>query len=378
MIITMDFKEKMQLRRAPKELNRDFYFRQPLSVFGIQTIRKNPTTHKTERKYWDIVSYVLSNDAAFVAGALEEFTTDHLDEFQGISDIKLFTDKGPHFDNYEVAHLFLCHLPQKLNCHLSWHLWAAKHGKSEVDGHFGLLSRFYNEWTKKTRIDTMEQFIPEMQSAFEKDHLMKNVFILKYPAHLEVPETPKSISFLKFSGITDYHCFLSSPGSSQIILKTTSAESCPGHIITKVVGTRSNTHQIKLSYSKRTAEQSMEQEEQGTEYSPRLQKQARRQHQPITVCACYPAIISTSRHCSCTTTTTTTTATCATYSLITIITTVAGSTLLERTSTTTYYSPATTSTPNIIISPTYITTTTTIHAAIIITVIIVIPGYPEI
>ncbi|KAH3745461.1 hypothetical protein Pelo_13160 [Pelomyxa schiedti] len=203
---------------------------------------------------------------------------DHLDEFQGISDIKLFTDKGPHFDNYEVADLFLCHLPQKLNCCLSWHLWAAKHGKSEVDGHFGLLSRFYNEQTKKTRIDIMEQFIPEMQSAIEKDHLMKNAFILKYPAHLEVPETPKSVSFLKFSGITDHHCFLSNPGSSQIILKTTSAESCPGHIITKVVGTRSNTHQIKLSYSKRTAEQSME-EEQGTEYSPRLQKQARRQHQ---------------------------------------------------------------------------------------------------
>ncbi|KAH3758449.1 hypothetical protein Pelo_9737 [Pelomyxa schiedti] len=32
------------VRRAPKELNRDFYFQQPLSVFGIQTIRKNPTT----------------------------------------------------------------------------------------------------------------------------------------------------------------------------------------------------------------------------------------------------------------------------------------------------------------------------------------------
>ncbi|KAH3762121.1 hypothetical protein Pelo_6042 [Pelomyxa schiedti] len=258
MIITMDFKEKMQqLRRAPKELNRDFYFQQSL-------------------KCWDIVSYVLSNDATFVIGALEEFTTDHLDEFQGmISDINLFIDKGPHFHNFEVAHLFLCHLPQKLNCRLSWHLWAAKHAKSKVDGTLGC-----PDFTKKTRIDTMGQFIPEIQSAFEKDNLMKNVFILKYPAHLEVPETPKSVSFLKFSGITDYHCFLSSPGSSQIILKTTSAESCPGHIITKVVGTRSNTHQIKLSYSKRTAEQSMEQEEQGTEYSPRLQKQARRQHQP--------------------------------------------------------------------------------------------------
>ncbi|KAH3714543.1 hypothetical protein Pelo_18947 [Pelomyxa schiedti] len=81
-----------------------------------------------------------------------------------ISDIKLFTDKGPHFHNFEVAHLFLCRLPQKLNCHLSWHLWAAKHGKSEVDGHFGLLSRFYNERTKKTRIDTMEQYTPSSPS----------------------------------------------------------------------------------------------------------------------------------------------------------------------------------------------------------------------
>ncbi|KAH3743971.1 hypothetical protein Pelo_14631 [Pelomyxa schiedti] len=130
-------------------------------------------------------------------------------------------------------------------------------------------------------IDTMEQFIPEMQSAFEKDHLMKNVFILKYPAHLEVPETPKSVSFLKFSKerITDYHCFMYNPGSSQIILKTTSDESCPGIGVTKVVGTRNNTRQIKISYSKRTAEQSMEQEELVTEYTPRLQKQARRQHQ---------------------------------------------------------------------------------------------------
>ncbi|KAH3722810.1 hypothetical protein Pelo_18484 [Pelomyxa schiedti] len=102
------------------------------------------------------------------------------------SAIKFPTSPSNGIDNYEVADLFLCHLPQKLNCHLSWHLWAAKHGKSEVDGHFGLLSRFYNEETKKTRIDTMEQFIPEMQSAIEKDHLMKNVFILKHlPDNLE-------------------------------------------------------------------------------------------------------------------------------------------------------------------------------------------------
>ncbi|KAH3723062.1 hypothetical protein Pelo_18232 [Pelomyxa schiedti] len=41
---------------------------------------------------------------------------------------------------------------------------------------------------------------------------------------------------------------LLSQGSSQIILKTTTSdESCPGRRVTKVVGTRNNTRQIKLS-----------------------------------------------------------------------------------------------------------------------------------
>jgi len=284
-VMIMDFKEKIQLGHAPRETGMSFFNRQPMTVLGIFIQKKNKD-NIIERRYFDILSLVISQDAAFVKNALTEFFTSQANLFSNITDLFIFTDKGPHFLNKELAHFLLLNVTQLLHCDVHWNLWAAKHGKSDVDGHFGHLSRWYKDTTTNVAINTIEEFIHHITQTITTKKI-NNVTLLKYPENENAPITiSTSTPTLVINNITDFHYFQKKQTENFITKSVVSNPQYPQQ-------TQSITTRIK--YIKQTAKVSYKrvQAPLHPEFSSRMQQQTKRQKSSLSSSSTTTSIIPT-------------------------------------------------------------------------------------
>ena len=207
--IVMDFKENIKLGGGPIEYGSDFYTRQQCSVFGAAVFFQDQVSKQPKVEYFDFFSDILSHDAFFVSGCLNRILLTFLDSSLGQSKIKkvhFWNDTGRHFQCGELAHFLLNFVPVEFNVQVTWNFFGEHHGKSVVDGHFGLLSRMLEDIEKQVHIDSIKTLIACLRKRFlEVSKIPSNnggkVRFLFYDRE----EREKYINTLHIKNLCDFH-----------------------------------------------------------------------------------------------------------------------------------------------------------------------------
>lgn len=141
-IVIMDFKENFKIGGGPVELSQSFYNKASISCLGFCIIYKQG--EKIKRSYHDYISEVISHDSHFVKNCLKRLEHDNMGLF---SKIHFWSDNAGHFRSQELRNYILLELPSK-NYKTSQNFFVEYHGKSDIDGHFGLLQKVFNNYER--------------------------------------------------------------------------------------------------------------------------------------------------------------------------------------------------------------------------------------
>lgn len=148
-VITLDYKQNIKLNVGPEEESHRFYAQAHRTVLGFLCQYKDRATGRLVNHYVDYISPCLTHDAAFVLECLQDLVVTFLLP-RGLHHLDVWTDCGAHFRCKEMLAGVCAQLPiacRSLNVPLTanLHYFMEKHGKSAVDGHFSLLSRWLRE-----------------------------------------------------------------------------------------------------------------------------------------------------------------------------------------------------------------------------------------
>lgn len=203
-VLVIDFKENLRLGGGPVETNKLFYSKSLCSVLGFVLIKKEK--NKIEHSYYDFFSTNLSHDSLFVKQCFDLFLQQ--EEMKKFKDINIWTDCGPHFLSKEFAQYALNDIPLKYQKNIEWNLFGEYHGKSVVDGHFGLLSRFFSEIEKQKNINCIDELIVELRKKidFIKENQTTNPLKILFFQYQQT-DRPENLSFLNISSMKKYSCF---------------------------------------------------------------------------------------------------------------------------------------------------------------------------
>jgi hypothetical protein len=148
-VITLDYKQNIKLNIGPVEESRRFYNEAQRTVLGFLCQYKEQATGQLVNHYVDYLSPCLTHNAAFALQCMSDLVT-HFLLPRGLHHLQVWSDCGPHFRCNEMLAGVTIELPSALRrssipLTSSYHYFAEKHGKSAVDGHFSLLSRWLRE-----------------------------------------------------------------------------------------------------------------------------------------------------------------------------------------------------------------------------------------
>ncbi len=199
---------------GPREINQDFYHRQQCSVLGCAVIYFDSQLKKTKTIYADYFSDVLSHDGVFVSQCISHLLTNIYKICprlvpETVKTVNLWTDVGLHFRCQEVAHFFLVDVPTIFKTEVRWNTFAECHGKSIVDGHFGLLSRWVEQIETKKKVTSIDVLIELLNkklihSNFKKNK--KNQLINKFFCYQQNGR-PRTYKKLFIPNITNFYSF---------------------------------------------------------------------------------------------------------------------------------------------------------------------------
>lgn len=104
--------------------------------------------NKIRYEYHKFLSEILSHDSLFVGQCLIKLLKNN--KFRRIRNLKVWTDNGNHFRSYEFLHYLFKEAPKSIKGVIKFKIFVECHGKSIVDGHFGVLSRLFKQKEMKT------------------------------------------------------------------------------------------------------------------------------------------------------------------------------------------------------------------------------------
>ncbi|PVU84493.1 hypothetical protein BB560_002590 [Smittium megazygosporum] len=165
---------------GPIETTRDFYQKSQISDLCFCVLSKSGD--QIQRRYYNYLSENLSHDSLYVINCLKDLL--YRPEFQEFEEVNLWSDSGPHFKNADYLYSVCLELPQifpskkfKLNYFME------NHGKSKVDGHFGVLSRWFKEIERSKYLLSIEDLV----SAFrKKEETSENISDNSWNYHFQI------------------------------------------------------------------------------------------------------------------------------------------------------------------------------------------------
>ena len=218
----MDFKENIKLGGGPIEIGNDFYTRQQCSVLGLAVVYKDQVTKLPRLEYIDFFSDILSHDALFASGCLKKVLNLFLiQKSLGQSKIRkvhFWNDTGRHFQCAELAHFILTCVPFEFNVQVTWNFFGEHHGKSIIDGHFGLLSRLIRDIEKDEYIDSIQKLIWCLKGRFDRINIKSKkirVWFFVYDRR----EREKYINILNIQNLCDFYFFESVVRNNKIVIR---------------------------------------------------------------------------------------------------------------------------------------------------------------
>lgn len=148
-VVVMDFKQNFKIGGGPVEISQAYYNKSSVSCLGFCVIYK--VAGKVKRRYYNYLSEIISHDSHYVKSCLRKLEETKLRSF---SKINFWSDNAGHFRSEELRSYILLELPTK-NYSTSQNFFAEYHGKSDIDGHFGLLQRVFNEYERKNDVTSI-------------------------------------------------------------------------------------------------------------------------------------------------------------------------------------------------------------------------------
>jgi hypothetical protein len=223
LMILMDFKENIKLGGGPVEIGNDMYCRRQCSVLGFAIVYKDQVTKLPCLEYIDFFSDILSHDALFVSGCIKNILNTFLyNNFMGQSNIKkvhFWNDTGRHFQCAELAHFLLTFVPFEYNIQVTWNFFGEHHGKSIIDGHFGLLSRLIQDIEKTQYVDSIDKLIYCLKGKVHQ--INRQVIKLRASFFIyEREEREKFINLLNIKNLCDYKFFESFVSHNKIRIRS--------------------------------------------------------------------------------------------------------------------------------------------------------------
>lgn len=153
----MDFKQNLKLGGSSVESSRDFYSRPEVTVFGF-CIYYYAGGNEPTKKYINFVSENLSHDSHFVKSAINELFSEEF--LSHIEEASFWADCGNHFRSKELIYYILKEFKQEKNLEKTqMNYFAEYHGKNEVDGNFGVLTRWFKEGEMANQVECIENLI---------------------------------------------------------------------------------------------------------------------------------------------------------------------------------------------------------------------------
>ena len=245
-VMILDFKENIRLGGGPRETNKVFYQKKQCSVLGFHLVHKS-ADGAVHKKYIDFFSSILSHDSLFAKDCLRDLVTEP--SFPRLSSLSIWTDCGPHFRSFEFAHAVLRELPEKLSIPVQWNLFGECHGKSLVDGHFGLLSRWLSEGEKTRQVKDMRGCIEMMQEMLQRSNSLKSdatKLFIDFRIYNRA-ERPATMMQLRLPCFMDHHCLTSTQQSGEwIVHGFITSKRVGGVLLAGKVASRADTRKTKL------------------------------------------------------------------------------------------------------------------------------------
>ncbi len=156
-VVVMDFKENFKIGGGPIETGQQYYRKSQISDLGF-AIQYKGVDNLLKVKYFNFFSEILSHDSLFVTDCISQLLQQPF--MQRFQEICFWSDSGPHFRSAEMAHFFMKQLPSQYRGKIYFfNYFTEYHGKSLVDGHFGLLSRWFADGEACQDIKSIEDLI---------------------------------------------------------------------------------------------------------------------------------------------------------------------------------------------------------------------------
>jgi hypothetical protein len=155
-VIILDFKQNFKIGGGPIETNQQFYSKKQISVLGFAIYYKDENNIQQVR-YIDFLSEILSHDSLFVINCIKKlFEMTFMSQFKQVC---FWSDSGKHFRSAEYMYYILYRLSNfyQIQCFINF--FAEYHGKNAVDGHFGILTHWFNEGESVQDILTINDLI---------------------------------------------------------------------------------------------------------------------------------------------------------------------------------------------------------------------------
>ncbi|PVU85045.1 hypothetical protein BB560_007177 [Smittium megazygosporum] len=160
-VIVADFKENFRIGGGPVEASSSFYRKKQISDLCFCIIYKEDG--QIVRKYFNYLSENLSHDSFYAINCLNSLLA--LEDLARFTIVHLWSDSGPHFKNSDYIHAVFFQIPRIFpQKKLSLNFFFENHGKSDVDGHFVVLSRWFSHAEAHQNINT----ITELKECFER------------------------------------------------------------------------------------------------------------------------------------------------------------------------------------------------------------------
>ena len=159
-VVVMDFKENVQMGGSSLEIDRDFYGKQPASVFGLVMFFKKDG--KVKKVHHDFVSDVLNHDSKFVNECMSKFVNSSDFVNNKFQRLMFWMDNGPaHFRTYEMVATFVSLERSLRNVKVEFNFFCEYHGKNECDSHFSSLTGYLkrHETCHEERVSSVDDLI---------------------------------------------------------------------------------------------------------------------------------------------------------------------------------------------------------------------------
>jgi hypothetical protein len=158
-VLVMDFKENVSLGKGPRELGNSWYTKERRTVFGVVVHVRQ--AGEVVKYHFNIISDCLTHDAIFVKYALSSLFASNAWKQLGIRrNLAIWSDNAAHFKNKVLLSYYaqLCHENEDFERVLVC-FFEAYHGKSLVDGMFGVMTNWIDDWIVQNYLNSTDDLL---------------------------------------------------------------------------------------------------------------------------------------------------------------------------------------------------------------------------